>query len=74
MPIFVAIHAIPFDVSLVRAIPYTLENGKVTSDAAAKFRSDLGARLEQAISGAASQDSPISSSFQNSPRSTCRMK
>ena len=59
VPIFAAIHALPFDVSLVRAIPYTLEDGKLTADAAEKLQADLGARLEQAIHGAASQDSPI---------------
>jgi len=59
VPIFAAIHALPFDVSLVRAIPYTLDNGRLTEEAAAKLRTDLGARLEEAIHGAASKDSPI---------------
>jgi tetratricopeptide (TPR) repeat protein len=59
VPIFAAIHALPFDVSLVRAIPYTLENGKLTNEAAAKLQSDLGSRLNAAIHGAASKDSPI---------------
>jgi tetratricopeptide (TPR) repeat protein len=59
VPIFAAINALPFDVSLVRAIPYTLNKGKLTKGAAAKLKSDLGTRLEEAIRGAASKDSPI---------------
>jgi tetratricopeptide (TPR) repeat protein len=59
VPIFAAIHSLPFDVSLVRAIPYTLENGKLTEAAAEKLRSDLGGRLADAIRGAATKDSPL---------------
>jgi len=59
VPIFAAINAIPFDVSLVRAIPYNLEKGKLTDDGAAELKSALGKRLEEAIRGAASKDSPI---------------
>jgi hypothetical protein len=59
VPIFASIHAIPFDVALVRAIPYSLENGKLSDEAAAKLKADLSARLAEAIRGAASQDSPI---------------
>ncbi len=59
VPIFAAINALPFDVSLVRAIPYTLDKGKLTDEAAAKLQADLGTRLEEAIRGAASKDSPI---------------
>ncbi len=68
VPIFAAIHALPFDVSLVRAIPYTLENGKLTEEAAAKLRSDLGGRLQTAIRGAASKDSPIFQLIPKFPR------
>jgi hypothetical protein len=59
VPIFATIHALPFDVSLVRAIPYSLENGKLTKEAAAKLRADLSKRLEDAKRGAASADSPL---------------
>ncbi len=59
VPIFAAIHALPFDVSLVRAIPYTLESGKLTAEAAAKLKSDIRTRLEEAIRGAACKDSPL---------------
>ena len=59
VPIFAAIHALPFDVSLVRAIPYTLENGKLTDAAAAQLQASLKDRLDQAIHGVGGQDSPI---------------
>jgi hypothetical protein len=59
VPIFAAIRAIPFDVGLVRAIPYTLEDGKLAAESAAKLKADLSARLSEAIRGSASQDSPI---------------
>jgi tetratricopeptide (TPR) repeat protein len=59
VPIFATIHSLPFDVSLVRAIPYSLDNGKLTGEAAAKLRADLTKRLEDAKRGAASADSPL---------------
>ncbi len=59
VPIFAAIHALPFDVSLVRAIPYQLESGKLTDAAAANLRAALKARLVDAMRGAAQADSPL---------------
>jgi hypothetical protein len=68
VPIFAAIHALPFDVSLVRAIPYTLENGKLTDSAAGKLQSDLRSRLDDAIQGAAAKDSPLFQLIPTFPR------
>ena len=68
VPIFAAIHSLPFDVALVRAIPYTLEKGALTDEAAAKLRADLEARLDEAIRGAASKDSPLFQLIPNFPR------
>jgi len=59
VPIFAAIHPLPFDIGMVRAIPYSLEKGKLTDDAAAKLKSDIRTRLDQAIRGSASNDSPL---------------
>lgn len=59
VPIFAAIHPLPFDVGMVRAIPYNLEKGKLTDEAAAKLKSDIRTRLDEAIHGAASKDSPL---------------
>jgi hypothetical protein len=59
VPIYATIHSLPFDVSLVRAIPYSLDNGKLTDEAAKNLRVDLSKRLEDAKRGAASTDSPL---------------
>jgi hypothetical protein len=59
VPIFAVIHSLPFDVALVRAIPYTLQDGKLTDEAAATLRAALEARLEEAVRGVASRDSPL---------------
>jgi hypothetical protein len=59
VPIFAAIHALPFDVAMVRAIPYQLEKGALTDDAATKLKRDIQGRLDEAIRGAASKDSPL---------------
>src|SRR5215469_3871637 len=59
VPIFAAIHSLPFDVIMVRAVPYTLEKGKLTDEAAAKLKTDILTRLREAIQGAASKDSPL---------------
>ena len=68
VPIFAAIHGLPFDVSLVRAIPYNLEKGQLTDDAAAELKLTLGKRLKEAIHGASSKDSPIFQLIPNFPR------
>jgi len=57
--IYSPIHSIPFDVGMARAIPYALEGGKLTGESAQKLKSDIKTRLEEAIRGAASQDSPL---------------
>jgi hypothetical protein len=74
VPIFAAIHALPFDVSLVRAIPYTLENGKLTDGAAAKLQSDLRAVSMMQSGEQRPRIAPYSSSFRPSPGSICRTK
>jgi hypothetical protein len=68
IPIFAAIHAIPFDVALVRAIPYQLEKGKLSDEGAVNLRTDLGARLQEAIHGAVSKDSPLFQLIPNFPK------
>jgi tetratricopeptide (TPR) repeat protein len=59
VPIFAAIHALPFDVSMVRAISYTLDNGNLSPEAAEKLKAAIRLRLDEAIRGAASKDSPL---------------
>ena len=56
--IFANVHALPFDVGLVRAIPYQLEKGRLTESGGSALRSELSARLKTAV-GAAATDSPL---------------
>jgi hypothetical protein len=59
IPIFATTSVLPFDVSMVRSIPYELEKGTLTSEGAEKLREAISARLRQAIDRAAQIDSPI---------------
>lgn len=59
VPIFAGIHPLPFDVAMVRAICYALEDGKLTEAAAATLKAGIQARLEAAIQGPAAKDSPL---------------
>ncbi|MSV28098.1 MAG: DUF4071 domain-containing protein [Bryobacterales bacterium] len=68
IPIFAAIHALPFDVGFVRAIPYPLENGKLSEEGAVTLRTALSTRLREAIHGAATKDSPLFQLIPNFPK------
>lgn len=59
VPIFAAIHNIPFDVALVRSIPYNLDQGQLTDEEAVKLKTNILGRLKEAINGPSSKDSPI---------------
>jgi len=59
VPIFATLHPLPFDISLVRSIPYTLEQGKLTPENNAKLRAAIHERLDAAINGVAVKDSPL---------------
>jgi len=59
VPIFANVSALPFDVALARAVGYQLMKGKLTKGAAQKLKSQLAKRLSDAISGAATHDSPL---------------
>ncbi|HSH74786.1 MAG TPA: TRAFs-binding domain-containing protein, partial [Longimicrobiales bacterium] len=59
VPIFAAIHPLPFDVALVRAIPYRLEGGLLTDSAAQELKQAIERRLEDAIRGPTTEDSPL---------------
>lgn len=64
VPIFANVRALPFDVSLVRAIPYQIEDGRLSDEAAGRLRAELTRRLNDAAK-AATADSPL---FQLLPR------
>ena len=67
VPIFANVSALPFDVSLVRAVGYELKKGKLTKTAAQKLKSQLSKRLRDAISGATAHDSPLFQLIPNFP-------
>ncbi len=58
VPIFANVRALPFDVGLVRAIPYEIEKGRLTEESARKLRAELTGRLQEAAKGATA-DSPL---------------
>lgn len=59
IPIFATIGAPPFDVNMVRAIPYKLEDGRLTDEAAAALIAAIGARIAAAKRTPVDKDSPL---------------
>src|SRR5436309_281590 len=67
VPILANVSALPFDVALVRAVTYQLENGKLTETSAQQLQSQLAKRLRAAIDGVAVNDSPLFQLIPNFP-------
>jgi len=67
IPIFATLSAPPFDVNMIRAIPYDLENGILTDTAAADLIVAIGKRIKSALEGPVSEDSPLFSLFPQFP-------
>ena len=67
IPIFATISGLPFDVNLVRAIPYDLEKGQLTDDAAENLKRELKNRIQRALEGPIAEDSPLFQLFNNFP-------
>lgn len=68
IPIFATVAAPPFDVNLVRAIPYDLDaNGTISKNSARELIEALSERINSALSGPVSQDSPLFSLFPEFP-------
>lgn len=59
IPIFATIGAPPFDVNMVRAIPYELKDGRLTDAAAAALIAAIGARVAAARRTPVDKDSPL---------------
>jgi tetratricopeptide (TPR) repeat protein len=59
VPIYANIHPLPFDVAMVRAVGYSLENGILSEEAAEKLKSELIKRIQQAIKDPSVNDSPL---------------
>jgi tetratricopeptide (TPR) repeat protein len=68
IPIFATIGDLPFDVHLVRAIPYDLKGGQLTDSAAASLKSELKNRIKRAlVEGPVAKDSPLFELFPEFP-------
>ena len=67
IPVFATIGAPPFDVNMVRAIPYDLTDGELGDEAAAALIDTLVARIERAVKGPVVEDSPLFALFPNFP-------
>jgi len=67
IPIFATIGDLPFDVNLVRAIPYDLENGQLTDDATDNLKRELKNRIKRALEGPVAKDSPLFELFPEFP-------
>ncbi|VVB64873.1 Uncharacterised protein [uncultured archaeon] len=59
VPIYANIHPLPFDVAMVRAIGYHLDNGIISEEAAKDLKFEIQNRLQQAINGPPTKDSPL---------------
>ena len=67
IPIFATIGAPPFDVACVRAIPYTLKDGRIEERAAQELRENIVRRIREALQGPVVQDSPLFQLFDGFP-------
>ncbi len=67
IPIFATISDLPFDVSLVRAIPYELTGGCLSDSAKKKLIAAIKARIESVLKGPLSKDSPLFQLFDDFP-------
>lgn len=67
VPIFANVRPLPFDVGLIRAITYQLDNGLLTDAAAENLKAELKKRLSEAIKGPSTKDSPLFQLIPNFP-------
>ena len=67
IPIFATTSTLPFDVALVRAIPYELESGSLSDESAEALKLSIKQRIEKALTGPVSTDSPLFQLFGDFP-------
>lgn len=67
IPIFATIGGPPFDVNMVRAIPYDLVDGALTEASTKALVQDIGDRITQALKGPVTNDSPLFGLFDKFP-------
>ncbi len=67
IPIFSTLSGPPFDVNMVRAIPYELEAGKLTEAGATALKEAIRERIRNALAGPVAKDSPLFQLFDGFP-------
>ena len=67
IPIFATLGAPPFDVNMVRAIPYELTDGVLGEAAGSALIEAIGARIHHALHGPIAKDSPLFELFPDFP-------
>ena len=67
IPLFATLGAPPFDVNMVRAIPYDLENGKLTEQAAMRLAEAIVGRIRTSLQSPVAEDSPLFQLFDGFP-------
>lgn len=67
IPIFASLGEIPFDLSLIRAIPYELVKGELTVEGAKQLAEAIYLRIRRALEGPTTKDSPLFDLFENYP-------
>lgn len=65
--LFATLGAPPFDVGMVRAIPYELSGGRLSEDAARALRDAIVARIRSALKSPVAKDSPLFQLFDGYP-------
>ena len=67
IPIFATLGAPPFDVNMIRAIPYDLVDGKLDEAGAAALKDALVTRMRDALQSPVAADSPLFELFPDFP-------
>jgi tetratricopeptide (TPR) repeat protein len=67
IPIFATTGGLPFDVNMVRAIPYDLEKGRLSPEAAGKLQAGIEDCIRHALEGPVAKDSPLFQLFTDFP-------
>lgn len=65
--LFATLGAPPFDVNMVRAIPYELTDGRLSNDAAKALRDAIELRIRNALRSPVAKDSPLFQLFDGYP-------
>ncbi len=67
IPLFATLGAPPFDVNMVRAIPYALTDGMLSEESAASLVEAISIRINRALNGPVANDSPLFDLFKEFP-------